>query len=226
MESIAYIVFICSMFPFLLGIPIVRGKTRTVLVFIVIGMCACLFISEVNSLVYNAVGEDMYYFTTNITPMTEELIKALPVLLFAIFISADRESLLTYAFMTGLGFALLENSTILVRSVVNHEEISILWALIRTLGAGLLHGLCTTSIGIGISFIKDRRKFFICGTFALLAMATVYHSLYNSLIQSDYHYVGAAMPLVTYILIFTTMFLVRRKKLKAEEGSKSTEEKA
>ncbi len=174
MESIAYIVFICFALPFVLGIPIVRRQTRLILLFTFIGMCCCLFISEVNGLLNAAIGEDLYYLTTNITPMTEELIKALPILLYALFISSERQTLLTIVFMTGLGFALLENSTILVQTVIDHGSVDILWALIRTLGAGLLHSLCTTSVGVGISFVRDRKKFFVCGSFALLSQAIVY----------------------------------------------------
>ena len=219
MENIGYIVFICFALPFVLGIPIVRSRTRLILLFTFIGMCCCLFISEVNGLISNAIGEDLYYVTTNITPLTEEMIKALPVLLYALFISSERPKLLTIAFMTGLGFALMENSTILFETLVSQGSVNILWALIRTLGAGLLHSLCTTSVGVGISFVSDHKKFFICGTFALLAQAIVYHSVYNSLIQSDYKYFGAALPMVTYIVAVIILFIAFKKNSKNEEVS-------
>jgi RsiW-degrading membrane proteinase PrsW (M82 family) len=217
MENISYIVFICFALPFLLGIPIARKQTRLVLLFTFIGMCCCLFISEVNGLINSLIGQDMFYLTTNITPLTEELIKALPVLVFAIFVSSERQTLLTIAFMTGLGFALLENATILVETVLLQGSVDILWALIRTLGAGLLHSLCTTSVGVGISFIRDQKKIFLCGSFALLSQAIVYHSVYNSLIQSDYKYLGAAMPMVTYLIIVIILVIVYRKKGKKKE---------
>ena len=216
MENIGYIVFICFALPFMLGIPIVRKRTRLILLFTFIGMCCCLFISEVNGLISNAIGEDLYYVTTNITPLTEELIKALPVLLYALFISSERPTLLTIAFMTGLGFSLMENSTILFETLVSQGSVDILWALIRTLGAGLLHSLCTTSVGVGISFVRDHRKFFICGTFALLSQAIVYHSVYNSLIQSDYKYFGAALPMATYLVAVIVLLYSYKKKEKKE----------
>lgn len=217
MENISYIVFICFALPFVLGIPIVRKRTRLVLLFTFIGMCCCLFISEINGLLNKLINQDLFYLTTNITPMTEELIKALPILIYALFISSERQTLLTIAFMTGLGFALLENSTILVETVLQQGSVDILWALIRTLGAGLLHSLCTTSVGVGISFIRDQKKIFLCGSFALLSQAIVYHSVYNSLIQSDYKYLGAAMPMVTYLIIVIILVIVYRKKGKKKE---------
>ena len=218
MENISYIVFICFALPFLLGIPIVRKQTRLVLLFTFIGMCCCLFISEVNGLMNSLIGQDLFYVTTNITPLTEELIKMLPILIYAIFISSERQALLTIAFMTGLGFALLENSTILVETVVVHGSIDILWALIRTLGAGLLHSLCTTAVGVGISFIRDQKKIFLCGSFALLSLAIVYHSVYNTLIQSDYKYLGAAMPMLTYLAIIIVLVIVYKKSIKKKSS--------
>lgn len=214
MENVSYIVFICFALPFVLGIPIVRRQTRQVLLFTFIGMCCCLFISEINGLLNRVIDQDIFYLTTNITPMTEELIKALPILIFALFISSERQELLTIAFMTGLGFALMENSTILVETIVMKGSVDILWALIRTLGAGLLHSLCTTAVGVGISFIRDQKKIFLCGSFALLSWAIVYHSVYNSLIQSDYKYLGAALPMLTYLIVIAVLLIVYRKKLK------------
>ena len=217
MENVSYIVFICFALPFVLGIPIVRKQTRQVLLFAFIGMCCCLFISEINGLLNRVIDQDIYYMTTNITPMTEELIKALPILIFALFISSERQELLTIAFMTGLGFALMENSTILVETIVMKGSVDILWALIRTLGAGLLHSLCTTAVGVGISFIRDQKKIFLCGSFALLSWAIVYHSVYNSLIQSDYKYLGAALPMLTYLIVIAVLLIVYRKKLKTRD---------
>lgn len=213
MENIGYIVFICFALPFLLGIPIVRKNTRLIMLYVFIGMCCCLFISEINGLIDTLIGQDMFYVTTNITPLTEELIKTLPVLVFAIFISSERQTLLTIAFMTGLGFALLENATILVETVMFQGSVDILWVLIRTLGAGLLHSLCTTAVGVGISFIRDQRKMFLCGSFALLSMAIVYHSVYNALIQSAYKYLGAAMPMLTYLVVIVILVIVFKKRI-------------
>lgn len=210
MESIAYIVFICFTLPFLLGIPVVHKDSRVILLFIIIGMSCCLFISELDGLINEWLALPLYYFTTNITPMTEELIKMIPVVLYAAYISRERDDLLTIAFVTGLGFALMENSTILVKTILVEGHVNYIWALIRTLGAGLLHSLCTTMVGMGISLIKIHRKLVICGTFALYSMAVVYHSIYNTLIQSDYRYAGAIMPMLTYIPIVAVLIRMRR----------------
>ena len=225
MENVAYIVYICFALPFLLGIPIVRKKMRIILLFIFIGMSCCLVIAEVNGILYRKLGQSMYYITTNITPLTEEVIKAIPVLVFALLVTSQQDYVLTIAFMTGLGFSLLENSTILVETVVANGSVDFTWALVRTLGAGLLHSLCTTSVGIGITLIRKQKKFFFCGTFALLTMAIVYHSIYNSLIQSSYKYAGVVLPLVTYIPIIFAVLHFRKKRMQLAAAQAKTEKK-
>ena len=94
------------------------------------------------------------------------------------------------------GFALLENAYYLV---INYETFSIVSALVRGFGTGLMHGMCTLFVGFGISFIRKRRKLFAVGTFALLTTAITYHSIFNMLVQSTHPTFGALLPLVTYL---------------------------
>ena len=67
-------------------------------------------------------------------------------------------------------------------------------------------------VGWGISYIRKRRKFFFCGTFALLSTAIIYHAIYNLLVQSEYQYVGILLPLATYIPL---IIILKRKGIKA-----------
>lgn len=224
MENIEYIVFICFAIPFAMALPLMNKKARPVITFILIGMCGCIFVSEINGLIRNAVDADMYYITTNITPVTEEIVKALPIFIYAAFFSRERRKLLPLAFACGLGFALLENSTILVRTIIDTDTLGIGWALVRTFGAGLLHGMCTSMVAMGVSLMNDRRRFMIPGTVALMQVAITFHSIYNSLIQSSYKYVGAVLPMFTYIILISVPWYVRRQaKKKLRSGDNSSE---
>lgn len=196
MDNLSYIVFICIIVSLGLMLPLMEKKTRGVVIFMIIGNFACLCVSELNSILLSKFSNDMYYVTTTITPVTEEIIKALPVLYYAIVISDDRRTLISFAYAVGVGFALLENLVILVQNI---SDVSILWALVRGFGSGLVHGLCTVMVGYGISYIKKRRKLFWCGTFSLLSTAIIYHATYNLLVQSDFQYAGILLPVLTYI---------------------------
>ncbi|MBR2277705.1 MAG: PrsW family intramembrane metalloprotease, partial [Eubacterium sp.] len=164
MDNLTYIAFICLSVSLVLMLPLMEKKTRRIMIFMIVGIFSCLFVSELNSLLLRKFHNDIFYVTTTITPVTEEIVKALPILYFAIMVSDDRRTLISCAYAVGVGFALLENVVVLTQNI---ENVSILWALVRGFGSGLVHGICTVMVGWGISYIKKRRKLFYCGTFAL-----------------------------------------------------------
>lgn len=200
MDYLIYILAICISAPLILMTFVADPKSRRLFGFIILGMYIAVLASEINSIFAYLCKDtlDNFHLTITVTPICEEILKALPLLFTAIMISDNREVLFQQAMSIGLGFAILENTFILIKSV---ETASLLWALIRGFSSGLMHALCTISVGIGISLVKKRRKLFFCSTFAWLMTATIYHSLFNMLTQSDYVSVGVAIPIVSYIPI-------------------------
>ena len=78
-----------------------------------------------------------------------------------------------------------------------------------------MHGICTATVGYGMSFVKKHKKLFYCGTFALLLMSIIYHGIFNMLVQSDswLKYLGFVLPLTTYIpVVYKLIKSVRNKK--------------
>lgn len=195
MDNMIYILFISISVPLLLMALLMEKKARLPISFMIIGIFVSVFASEVNGLLSNLLSMDMYSKTVIVTPVSEELLKALPILYYAIVISDKRERLFTASMAIGIGFALLENAYFLL----NSDNFTIIIAIIRAFGAGLMHGMCTLLVGVGISFVKKKRKLFAVGTFGLLSTAIVYHGIYNILIQSEFSTVGALLPITTYI---------------------------
>ena len=211
MENMIYIAFICVTVPMLFLLPIIKDKfARTVVGYVIVGVFCCLLVSELNGLILRSLNSDYVYVTTAVTPITEELIKALPVLFFAFVFSDNREKLLSIGFSLGVGFAILENIVILLQ---NFSTVSLLWAVIRGFGSALMHGICTGVIGLGLHFIHQKKKLFIPGSFALMVISMTYHSIYNTLVQSQYRYLGFVLPLITFVILF---FITFRARLKAK----------
>lgn len=208
MDNIIYVLFISIFVPILLMAIIVEKKARLPIIFVLLGMFVSVFASEVNGALAGVLDMSLYSITTVVTPVTEEILKALPVLYYAVVISDKRETLFTASMATGIGFAILENAFYLL----NYPNFSLISAVIRAFGAGLMHGMCTLLVGVGISFVKKKSKLFAVGTFALLSTAIVYHGIYNILIQSAYSLVGALLPIATYI-----PFLIWRIRLKRRQ---------
>ncbi len=214
MDNIIYILFVSISIPLMLMTLLVEKKSRFPMIFVLIGIFVSVFASEVNGLLSKLLEMDTYHVTIIATPVSEELLKALPILYYALVISDKKEKLFTASMATGIGFAVLENAFYLL----NYPNFSMISAIIRAFGAGLMHGMCTLLVGVGISFVKKKQKLFAVGTFGLLSTAIVYHGIYNILIQSEYSIAGALLPIATYIPF--VVWRIKDKKAKAKEAKK------
>ena len=209
MDQISEILFICialPMIPMLFILP--EKRSRLFLGYLIIGFGVCLIAGALNLFLLQLFGGDSLYVTTTITPISEELLKAIPVLYFAIIFSDDREVLLSISFALGVGFAVLENAVILIQ---NLSDVTILWALARVIGAALMHGACTAMVGMGMSYVRKRRKLFFCGTFALMITAVIFHATFNVLVQTRYRVAAFILPAALYIPVLTAEITKRRK---------------
>lgn len=210
MEDLIYILFISIFVPILLMALLIEKKARLPIAFVLVGIFISVFAAEINGLLRKLIIMDSFEFIIIVTPITEEILKALPILIYAILISDKRETLFTASMATGIGFAVLENAFYLL----NDSSFNMMDAVVRAFGTGLMHGMCTLLVGVGISFVRKKSKIFIVGTFALLSTAITYHGIYNMLVQSQYEIVGFILPIITYI-----PFLIWRLKIKQRSKS-------
>ena len=208
MDNLIYTLFICIVAPLLLFLLLLKKRSRLIVGYLLIGICLSLCVSELNSILLSQFGGDVLYVTTCITPVTEEIIKAAPVLFYAVLFSNDRDKLMTIAFATGIGFALFENTMILVQNI---DHVTIGWAIIRGFSTALMHGVSTAAVGYGMSFVKKRRKLFYSGTFALLMVASIHHGIFNMLVQSErYKYFGFILPMLVYLPVIFQKYIYPR----------------
>lgn len=196
MVNLIYVLFICIVAPMFLMLLMLKKRSRLIVGYMIIGIFVSLFVSELNSILLNLFNNDTTYVTTTITPVSEEIVKAVPVLFYAIVFSDRRDKVMTIAFSLGIGFGMFENMVILLQNI---EGVSISWAIIRGFSTALMHGVCTVAVGYGICFAKKKKKLFFTGIFALLTLASIYHGIFNMLVQSDYKYFGFVIPALTYI---------------------------
>ena len=208
MDNIIYILFVSIFVPVMLMALLVEKKARLPILFLLLGIFVSVFAAEVNGLLSKLLSLGRYEMTVVVTPVTEEILKALPILYYAVVISDQKEKLFTASMATGVGFAVLENAFYLL----SYPNFSMLSAVIRAFGAGLMHGMCTLLVGVGISFVKKKSKLFAVGTFGLLSTAIVYHGIYNILIQSEFSIAGALLPIATYIPFFIWRLMIKYRR--------------
>ena len=206
MDDMIYILFVSVFVPILLMANLIEKKSRLPIVFVLAGIFISVFAAELNGVLRQMLPLNHYELTIIVTPMTEEVLKALPVLFYALVISDKQERLFTASMATGIGFAVLENAYYLLTS----RHWNVLDAVARAFGTGLMHGMCTLLVGVGIIFVKKKRKIFWVGTFALLSTAITYHGIYNMLVQSQYEIIGYLLPISTYIP--SLIWRLRKKK--------------
>ncbi len=205
MGNLNLILFISFAAPLLMTLFVCKDKARTLLLFLFIGTVVCLFCGEFSTIVMKMLPFDRKYYTSNFTPLFEELFKALPILVYAFLYKPKKRTLLECSILVGVGFAVLENAFILGGAA---SSVSVVNALIRGFGAGMMHGLCTLAVGYGMTFVHTKRKLFYTGTTALLTVATIYHSIYNTLVQSQHQFIGFLLPTLTFIPV---LFLLNKK---------------
>ena len=217
MGNLSLTLFLSIIIPLTMALLVFDVKTRTSILFLMIGILACFFCGELNGILLKWLDMPTREFTVNITPITEEIAKAYPLFLYAFLFKPDRVKLKETAVVIGIGFAILENAFVLAS---NADSISVGLALIRGFGSGMMHGVCTLSVGYGISFVYSKKKLVVPGSFAMMCIAISFHSIYNNLVQSTYKYIGFALPMLAFIPL---IIVIRREKTKA---MKKKEEKA
>ena len=208
MDSLIYVLFVAIFVPILLMTCLVEKKARHPLIFVLIGIFLSVFASEINAYLRNILSMTPFEITIVVTPISEEILKAFPILFFASILAPKKEAVFTAAMATGIGFAVLENAFYML----NDASFNMIDAIVRAFGAGLMHGMCTLLVGVGVLFVKKKQKLFVVGTFAMLSTAITYHGIYNMLVQSDYQIIGYLLPIATYIPFMVWRIRKIRKK--------------
>lgn len=191
-----YVIYICIVVPMLLLLPLLEKQSRSVILFMMIGATVALSAYEVNTIALSCIPVPLARFSASFPPVSEELLKAVPVLFFAIAVDDRRNVVLPVAMAVGVGFAILENAYLLTS---NLESVTLLWGILRGFSSGLMHGICTMAVGTGITFVKKHKKLFYTGTFGLLALSITFHAVFNLLVQSEYDWIGFLLPITVYL---------------------------
>lgn len=205
-----YIIFICFAVPLALMLPFLKGQSRYLILFMLIGAFLAVSSAEVNGMLQMFLKLSDYDISLRIAPVTEECLKALPILVYVLFFTDDRKTVLPLAISVGIGFAILENAYYLINSF---ESVNLLWALIRGISCSLTHGLCTYLVGCGILYVRKEKGLFFAGTFGLLTVAITFHATYNLLVWSKWNTAGVLLPMVIYALILPFIYSEKLKSL-------------
>lgn len=207
-EHAHLMIFVCIATPLSMMLFVFKGRAKAVLGFLLAGIFMCLFAGEINGLIQKVTDLPMSFLTVNVTPVTEEILKALPIVFMAFLLKPGRGSLLEYSIAAGVGFATLENACMLFDY---SSSLSALNIIARGFGAGMMHGISTLAVGYSMLYVIAHKRMSYAGTVAALSIAIIYHSIYNIVVQSAYPVLGILLPTVTFVPLLIT--LKKRKML-------------
>ncbi len=208
MEIRELIIYLCIVLPMIPILFALRDKfSRRFLLFSIIGLSICLVSAQINTLLIEKIGMDTLNYSITISPINEEILKAIPLIIFTLAFAKKGDQMIPLAFAVGIGFGILENIIIYCN---NMATLTVSWAIIRGIGASLMHSACTAMIAMGFSYVFNNNKSHLEGIIGLFALAILYHATFNAFVQSDYRIVALIMP----VLLFIPINIIEYKKKK------------
>ncbi|MFI3172589.1 MAG: PrsW family glutamic-type intramembrane protease [Eubacteriales bacterium] len=183
--------------PFIIGLFLLKGDSRRFVGFFLIGSTVCLLSSYINSFIAGVYGMNVIDAIIKITPMIEEVMKALPLLFYMIIFIPKKENILMCSIATGIGFATFENCCY----VVAHGADNFYFVLIRGFAVGIMHILCSLSLGYSLGLGSNQKHFSWIGVFTCISICISYHAIYNLLVTGEgaWQFYGYFMPFVTVV---------------------------
>lgn len=139
--------------------------------------------------------------TSDIAPIIEETVKALPLLLFFRKRDDDDSNLIIYCAMaSGIGFSVQETLYYFTSFTTNPGLSSLFPLLMRTVTTCLMHGMSTAVIGFGFVITSRYKGIRIPMILGLLSLSATIHSLYNILITTRLAIIALLMPAVLFFM--------------------------
>lgn len=205
-------IFVLIAAPLLACLFCVRGRPRSVIAGLLVGMTACLASAYVSSFLAQAAGADPVLTAVEIAPTVEEVAKFLPLLFFLVVFEPDVEDIDLAFIMVAVGFATMESAFYLGDSGLS-DPITL---LLRGLGTAMMHVVCGVVVGYGLTRAWKHAWLRAAGTFGLLCLASTYHGIFNLLVAAG----GPAQITAVVLPLATLVPLLAAKRLreKRERG--------
>lgn len=191
-------IYICLGAPLLIATLCMRGRGRRMMLFLLGGMTVCLLSSYISTFLATVLGSDLLSASLEIAPLTEEIMKFLPILFYLLVFEPGRGEVADGVLMTAVGFATFENACYLISNGAG----DIMHLMIRGFGTGAMHVVCGFIIAVGLLYLWDRLWIRVAGTIGLISVAITYHGIYNILVSQTgvAAMIGYLIPLLTVAL--------------------------
>lgn len=193
-------ILICIAVPFLASLPFLRREGRHFVAAFLIGMGMCLIAAYVSGFLSSSAVIDENNASVFISPVIEEFMKLLSLLLFIIIVSPKDRMLIMYAVGIGVGFATFENCCY----IMTFGAASMTYIAIRGFAAGIMHIVSILSLSLWIVITRRLNVFSFSAAAGGLGAAMIFHALYNLLVSEPgiSSIIGYILPVITSVLLY------------------------
>ena len=204
-------ILICIAMPLVTAVFFVKGRARSIVVSFVVGMVMCLISAYIGGFLEYAFEMGTEETSIFISPITEEIIKLLPVLFAILLFDSEDEELMIIAVGIGAGFATFENCC----HIIAGGSESLAFILIRGFAAGVMHVVSIYALSLALVALRRFRAATVPVVVGALSISVSFHALYNLLVSEPGipSCIGYILPLATAIAL---AFIGRPKKTERE----------
>ena len=187
-------VFICIFSALLIAALCMGKRNIRFFLFCFAGMGACLLSAYINTFFAAVYEADAFIATVEIAPVTEEVMKLLPLLFYLLVFEPKPDKIKSAAIISAVSFATFENICYLIQNGTEYFS----FIFFRGFGTGAMHVICGALVGSGLVYAWQRTWLKIAGTCGLLGAAITFHAVYNLLIAygGAAQYIAYALPVL------------------------------
>ena len=200
--------FICIAAPLVVALIFTNGGARRFCAFFLAGLAACLLSAYIGGFLMTVTGYSVDDTAVYITPVSEELMKIVPLLFYYLVFDPEDRHLVGAAAAVGVGFATFENCYSLLTTGSSALE----YVLIRGLAVGVMHTVCTMAVPMVLIIFRSVKHMNGMLMAGMMAVVVTYHGLYNLLVSVPgiSRVLGYGLPLCTVACILTLLHLRRK----------------
>lgn len=194
-------ILVCIAVPFLVSLFFIRGEVRYYMTAFLLAMAASLIAAYISGFLSLAAEMNENDASIFISPMVEELLKLLLLLFFLLLFEPTDRMLVMLAVAIGVGFATFENCCY----ILTYGAESLTYIMIRGLAVGVMHIVSILSLTIWLIFTNKMKVFSFPAVVGGLALAMIFHALYNLLVSEPgiTRIIGYMLPLLSAIFLYS-----------------------
>ena len=190
-------IFICIAVPLVITVFFIKGSARKFIVSFVLGMVLCLVAAYIGGYFEYAFEMEAEETSIFVSPIVEEIIKLLPVLLLMILFDSDDDELKLTAVGIGAGFATFENAC----HIISTGAQDLAYILIRGFAAGVMPVVSIYALSVALVVLRRYKAATVPIVVGALSISMTFHATYNLFVSKTglSSYIGYTFPVVAAI---------------------------